>query len=346
MKIEEVSDVFDILNSVYKVDQSLSGDAYLKQLIENISKTLDIQFVLIGRPTVIGGTTIKTDFAWAGNQFIDNFEYDLKGTPCANVMSGKRVCIHASDVFKEFPEDLLLGEMGVEAYVGAPIITPENDLIGLLVLLDTKIFKEPDALTAITEFFANRVAVEIARKEAELKLKNINKELEEKVKEKVEIIERSKELLLKQEKLASLGRVISGVAHEIRNPLNFIINANKIIEDVSVHALDEIETIERRSSNCDISNLRERLGMLGKSNHIAIKHGSRLKKIIENMLAQSPNQENNKLDFDLKNLLNESIEYAYHGSNLKMSDKRCEIVKNFPAEDVILKLSTDIQSLF
>ena len=62
-----------------------------------------------------------------------------------------------------FPEDLLLGQMGAEAYAGAPIVGAEGDLLGLMVLLDDKPFEDHEYFAALVDFVAGRVGGEFER---------------------------------------------------------------------------------------------------------------------------------------------------------------------------------------
>ena len=66
----------------------------------------------------------------------------------------------------------------------------------------------------------------------------INKELEQKVEERTRELKESQQQMLQQEKLASLGEVTAGVAHEIQNPLNFIMNFSELNDEL----IEEMDT--------------------------------------------------------------------------------------------------------
>ena len=153
--------ILQVLKSIFNINQNITGSAYLKQLIQNISINLNIKYVFIGHATDKTLSAIQTDVVYANGEFVDNFIYDLENTPCQMVISGNRVCIHDKDVANTFPQDILLKEMGVESYVGAPVLTNNSsDSTSILVLLDDKPMDNKDFFNSITELLALRASAE------------------------------------------------------------------------------------------------------------------------------------------------------------------------------------------
>lgn len=162
----------DIISSILDIDQNIDGELYLKEFIKNIAKNMNVKYVLIGHPIGNDLNKIETDVVWAGNDFVDNFIYNLKDTPCEIVLSGERVCIHESNVCIDFPEDKLLQEMNIEAYIGAPVISKnKTGVSSILVLLDEKPMKDKEFFSVVTEFLALRASAEIEKIHREERLK-------------------------------------------------------------------------------------------------------------------------------------------------------------------------------
>lgn len=175
------TNILQVLKSIFKISQSLTGTDYLKQLIQNISVNLDIKYVFIGHAIDKTLTKVQTDVVYANGKFVNNFIYDLKDTPCQMVLSGKRVCIHDKDVANIFPEDTLLKEMGVESYVGAPVLSNNSaDSTSILVLLDDKEMYNKDFFNSITELLAMRASAENRLINYDKKLTNQNIQLNNK----------------------------------------------------------------------------------------------------------------------------------------------------------------------
>jgi len=176
--MESLQKIMHLVSTILDIDQNLNGQLYLEEFIKNISKNLDVKYVFIGHTTDNTLHEIETDAVWADNKIIDNFTYTLKDTPCEVVLSGERVCIHDSNVCTDFPDDVLLQEMKIEAYVGAPVLSKNNKSI--LVLLDNKAMENKEFFSIITEFLAQRAASEIEKIQNEEKLK---KELKKRTQE-------------------------------------------------------------------------------------------------------------------------------------------------------------------
>lgn len=181
--MEDLYGPITILEKICHVDQAAFGMDYLKKLTKNVHDVLDVKYVVIGRRSPENPMVIQTDALWAGDGFAENIDYDLKGAPCENVMSGQRICLYDGDVVNDFPEDQLLAQMGVSSYIGAPILSPEGNLVGLFVLLDDKPFKEDvPKLKSILEFLAMRAGLELSRQSAEEHLQSLNDDLQDLVK--------------------------------------------------------------------------------------------------------------------------------------------------------------------
>jgi two-component system NtrC family sensor kinase len=114
------------------------------------------------------------------------------------------------------------------------------------------------------------------------------------------------------EKLASLGQLTAGIAHEIKNPLNFVNN----FSSVSVELIDELqETLQRvaadektRADIAELSNtLRDNLRKI-------MQHGRRADSIIKNMLLHSRQGPGERRPTDINTLVEDSLNLAYHGA--------------------------------
>lgn len=137
----------------------------------------------------------------------------------------------------------------------------------------------------------------------------IRKQKEE-LQEALDHLQSTQAQLIQQEKLASLGQLTAGIAHEIKNPLNFVNN----FSELSVDFLEEIgEELAKLSDSKEKENILELLQDV-KSNLVKIRHhGSRADSIVKSMLMHSRGGTGTMDLTDLNALIREYSNLAFHG---------------------------------
>ncbi len=129
-------------------------------------------------------------------------------------------------------------EKGARTVLGLPLIGQEK-VLGSLIICSTSSNTFRREEVQILSILANQAATAIEKseliatlREAQTKLQNWGRELEEKVKEKTEELKRSQAYLFQSEKLAGIGQLAAGVAHEMRNPLGVIATSLYYLKDI------------------------------------------------------------------------------------------------------------------
>jgi signal transduction histidine kinase len=129
----------------------------------------------------------------------------------------------------------------------------------------------------------------------------------------LEELKKAQDKLLVQQKLASLGSLTAGIAHEIKNPLNFVTNFADILRSLITDLRDSLNTQKSRMDPKEFEFIE---GTLGDAETNAAKiheHGKRADNIVKGMLMHSRGQRGSVQPTNLNSLVAEYVKLAYHG---------------------------------
>lgn len=141
-----------------------------------------------------------------------------------------------------------------------------------------------------------------------------------------------KEQLKEQEKLASLGILSAGIAHEIQNPLNFVINFSKMSEKLLEELTEILEANKKNLSDDDRKEMEDIVTDLNENMNKIAEHGERAIHIIQGILLISRGKENEFLPTDICKIVKEYIWLSYHAMRAKNKGFNVSIQEQYQAD--------------
>lgn len=313
-----------IINSVSTdIHQSISLDKVLKKTVESLSENLRY-LDLISIYLIEGNCLELKAYSGLPGWLIEK----AQSIPYPNGYMWKTIAAGVTRYTPDATKEEVIGktskDLGINSFLCIPLRDKE-EIIGALSVSSKNKYAFESGEQELFKIVVSQIedAISNARFAEE------RQKLIDQLEENLQKIKSMQQELITQEKLASLGTMTAGIAHEIKNPLNFVNNFSA----VSLELTEELrETLDKEKDNLpadayeDIDDIISNLETNSKKIN---EHGKRADRIVHTMLQHSRDKKGERQNVDINTLLDDDINLAYHGMRAQDETFNVSIEKEF-----------------
>src|SRR5262245_23541121 len=296
----------------------------LQTLVESAARLCDADNATITREK--NGLFYRAEAYGFSQEFMD-YVQDIpiraeRGSASGRSLLEGRV-VHIPDVTADPEYTLTEGQKlgGFRTVLGVPLMR-EGTPIGVVMLARNTVRPFSDKQIELASTFADQAAIAIENvrlfESVEARTRELSASLDN--------LRTTQDRLVQTQKLASLGQLTAGIAHEIKNPLNFVNN----FSGVSSELIDELQaTLKGPLDDKARAEINELTNTLRGNLNKVVQHGKRADAIVKNMLLHSREGSGEHRPVDVNTLVEESLNLAYHGARAEKQGFNITLQRSF-----------------
>ena len=211
---------------------------------------------------------------------------------------------------------------GYRSALSVPIVSRSHGVVGVFSYGSPVTHAFPPRRIELLKSFADQAAIAIDNARLLDEVQARTRELEA----SLDNLRKAQDRLVETEKLASLGQLTAGIAHEIKNPLNFVNNFSALSRELLEELRDVLAKAPLDKALRDESE--DIVGLLDSNLEKVVNHGKRADSIVKNMLLHSREGSGEASMVDVNAMVEEALNLAYHGARAEKPGFNVAIVKS------------------
>ena len=249
------------------------------------------------------------------------------------IVAAEKQTIHLPDALADprFTDLRRQRQSKARTMLAVPLLRNQT-VIGIVFLARTEVKPFSEKQVDLVTSFADQAVIAISNVELFKEVQERTRELSQSLDE----LRTAQDRLIQTEKLASLGQLTAGIAHEIKNPLNFVNNFSAL----SAELIDELNDVLKPAA-LD-GKVREEIDelthMLKGNLEKVVQHGKRADSIVKNMLLHSREGAGEHRPADINAIVEESLNLAYHGARAERSGFNITLQRDLDPEAGMIDL--------
>ncbi|MES1215738.1 MAG: ATP-binding protein [Bacteroidota bacterium] len=348
-ELKQKTEAFAILTKLQKeFSVTTTPDIIFTQTVKAINQQLRMDRSIVLLP-LNDSNQIKPGF-WHGfpEELAQHFDKRAIELPPIYLASGNNLLVNKLVPVNELIKEIQVS-FTINYFIGVPVMVEEKPIA---FIISGRQYEKPpfmpaldkgdvDTLSAIAAListvFQNKKMMELKLQKAEVEKQREAVTAQRDILEQtLDELKRTQAQLIQSEKMASLGQLTAGIAHEIQNPLNFVNN----FSEVSNELIDEMKAELLNNNTGEAITIANDLKQnLEKINH----HGKRADAIVKGMLQHSRSSSGVKEPTDINALTDEYLRLSYHGLRAKDKNFNATMKTDFdPSIGKINIISQDI----
>jgi GAF domain-containing protein len=300
----------------------------LQTLVESAARLCDAEKATITRQ--IDGVFYRAESVGFSPEFMEVVR-KVPVVPERGSVTGRALLegkvVHIEDVRQDtdytFADALKFGEF--RTILGVPMLR-DGKALGVLALTRPDVRPFTEKQIELVSTFADQAAIAIENvrlfEDVQTRTRELAASLEE--------LRAAQDRLVQTEKLASLGQLTAGIAHEIKNPLNFVNNFSAL----SVEMIDELRALVEipQPGEAQRDETLELMEMLQGNLDKIVQHGKRADSIVKNMLLHAREGSGEHRPVDINAVVDESLNLAFHGARAEKQGFNITLERSFDPE--------------